>query len=589
MSFLVIEAAVLGTLSVIASGGLLHFFTKSNFRQIKPAGALLVIFVAFVVTITPICLLVVDISYGTGEVEASPVLTRTWQVLWWATQLLSWVVLPLLQDYCDSGHFTFKGRLWYSFKQNIKLYLILGVILGALLIYVVVVSKLSVNATNCIAVATASSNAFGLLLICLFLGYGLVQVPRWFYFHSTRMNTIRLNRWRAVDLFEKLETKRLEWSELKAFVEQNVQKVQHTANEELINAMQECLQLITSMQMQETHRYSGGLETDGIGDIDVTTITGLVKLHHKCIKTKRSLEATSFQWCSLVRETSELEQFEKICETEEVTQSATSPLARHNIVTIKYNVYFKKALLRTASALSLIISLALLFSYGIAVPFKANLSLVRFLVLSTPSAVQHISVLVLMPYAAGCCYWALFRIKLFDFDLLIPKYSNPVNLCFTATFLCRLIIPLCYCFLNICDLVDSKSNIAYTHAVVRNMNVVNLLGEKFNQYMPCLLLLVAVGTATDLMPKALNSCGMSVFRFGASEGGNDSDRINEGQDLLRRESGAVLDSGRGGGGGGGGGDDVESAASSTARPSRNPLRFARIGRSVNDDDLPDEG
>ncbi|KAJ9456374.1 hypothetical protein DIPPA_15907 [Diplonema papillatum] len=65
------------------------------------------------------------------------------------------------------------------------------------------------------------------------------------------------------------------------------------------------------------------------------------------------------------------------------------------------------------------------------------------------------------------------------------------------------------------------------------MNTMVLLGEDFNRYMPCLLLIVVAGTLTDFFPKLLSKCGLDVVAFSSCN--DDPDRIQEGTDLLRQE------------------------------------------------------
>ena len=547
----VIESCVLLTAPVLASLYLVWYYTREIMRTVRPRCALPIIFVAFVTTLSPVGLLVLDISYAqdSDAARSSPVIAAGWTTLFWATQALSWIILPVLQEYCQSGHFSTGRKLWDSVKLNILLYVGMGIVLGALLLYAVFVKGEGISLTNCVGVAIASSNAFGLLLIILFLGYGLAQVPRALWFHSTRANTLRLNRWTAVDMHEGLETRRLEWSDLLRHVSECRDAIVAAASEGGGDALRAGLAAVQS-EIDALHGGSGGglrpsaaaayIDSEGFSDLgDVTELPGLVRLHQRVKRTRGALEATAFQWETLVDETTRLEEYERL--SGEGASAAAAAAAGvgglAGALSLRYNLRMKRVVLRLLAAAAAAASGMLVFSFGVALPVDRAISPVRLLVMETPPALRHAAVLTLFPYAVLCCYWSLFRFKLFSFHLLVPRHSDPANLCFTATFLCRLIIPLCYSFANVCGLVGEKNGakLAYTKAVAANMNTVDLLGENFNRYMPCLLLVVFLGTATDLLQRLLNCVGIAVFTFGGQDK-LDKDRIDEGAGAIHAEA-----------------------------------------------------
>eukprot|EP01063_Lacrimia_lanifica_P024887 TRINITY_DN3269_c1_g1_i2.p1 TRINITY_DN3269_c1_g1~~TRINITY_DN3269_c1_g1_i2.p1 ORF type:complete len:587 (+),score=222.68 TRINITY_DN3269_c1_g1_i2:131-1891(+) len=572
-AFFSTECVLTVIISVLASVGLLWHYTKSNYAAIRPVCTLPILLFSFLITLSPVGLLVLDIDWsqrarGWASVQASnssaltgsptgaaselynPGVMVVWKVLFWCTQLLSWVVLPILQEYCVSGDFTVRGRVVTAIKENLKLYLVMGAVLGTLLLYLAFVSKEGITLANCVGIAVAASNAFGLLLIILFLGYGLAQLPRSLWYHSTLGNTLALLRWDAPALREQLDLNKMKWEDLRATVEQGVQTVQGTDDDELMACMERIVQLVNSEgvtsprthernQRRRKRRAEMGEGSDEEGSAsgkhDLTTKKGLVKLHARAIRIKAALETTTYEWDKLLDTAASIDSMQRVISTD------APELSVGNLPAV-YNVYLRRYVKRLLAVLAGVGSLLLVWSFGVAVPL-GSFSLVRYLVLKTVPSVQYLSVLLLMPYAAATCYWGLFRFKLFEFALLVPHHSSPYNLCFTATFLCRLVLPLCYVFLNICGLTADPS-VAYTKAVIENLNAVTLLGAAFNKFMPCLLLLVFLAAATDAAPRLLISCGLEMFAFSHH---SDPERIQEGKELINAENSVEGRRRRGGG------------------------------------------
>eukprot|EP00658_Telonema_sp_P-2_P078895 TRINITY_DN7500_c0_g1_i1.p1 TRINITY_DN7500_c0_g1~~TRINITY_DN7500_c0_g1_i1.p1 ORF type:complete len:226 (+),score=50.05 TRINITY_DN7500_c0_g1_i1:319-996(+) len=107
-------------------------------------------------------------------------------------------------------------------------------------------------------------------------------------------------------------------------------------------------------------------------------------------------------------------------------------------------------------------------------------------------------------YMAGCCYWAVFQFKVFEVYHLLPNVSDVMSFCFTATFLTRLIMPLCYNFLWASDLTSAHNMVMYS-AVFGAMNVVNFLGTWFNQFMPIFIPVVALLIEAKIIDRVLTT------------------------------------------------------------------------------------
>ncbi len=122
------------------------------------------------------------------SVNVFPVL---WRVIYWSSQLLTWLILPFMQSFAQSGEFTLAGKIKRSLINNAIYYGTYMIIFSVLLIYVGV--KHSIDGQKLKVIGITASNTWGLFLLVLLLGYGLVEVPRSLWLKSqTALNLKRI-------------------------------------------------------------------------------------------------------------------------------------------------------------------------------------------------------------------------------------------------------------------------------------------------------------------------------------------------------------------------------------------------------------
>jgi hypothetical protein len=103
-------------------------------------------------------------------------LEALWQFVYWTTFIMTYAVIPIVQEYVAAGEFTKRGRLWASVRINLVFYAVCVVIAFGALAYVVVV--VGQTLWDILPVLTSLANTSGLVIIVLLLGYGTAEVPR---------------------------------------------------------------------------------------------------------------------------------------------------------------------------------------------------------------------------------------------------------------------------------------------------------------------------------------------------------------------------------------------------------------------------
>jgi hypothetical protein len=106
-----------------------------------------------------------------------------YEIPYYATQVLTWLLLPFFQLYSDAGDFTVRERLKTSAKENAMFYAVVAG-LGIVGVFILVVTR-GISFANIVSGAIAISVSFSVASGILLLGYGLAEVPRSYWFNSS--------------------------------------------------------------------------------------------------------------------------------------------------------------------------------------------------------------------------------------------------------------------------------------------------------------------------------------------------------------------------------------------------------------------
>ena len=99
-----------------------------------------------------------------------------WRIVYWTSQVLTWIILPLMQSFSMAGDFNFTGKLKSALIENTIYYGSFAGIFLVLLIYVAI--KVGIDWSGVKIICITASNTWGLFLLVVLLGYGLVEIPR---------------------------------------------------------------------------------------------------------------------------------------------------------------------------------------------------------------------------------------------------------------------------------------------------------------------------------------------------------------------------------------------------------------------------
>ncbi|PSN68073.1 hypothetical protein BS50DRAFT_573040 [Corynespora cassiicola Philippines] len=175
-----------------------------------PAYVLVPVFLAIALPASTILLVPIDLASsagtnidgGRGIWLSDRVLYKSWRVTYWLTFVLSWAILPILGEYCDSGFREPKARLLYSLRSNGRYHLtVLGI--GSLAgVYIFIQNGFSFESFK--ALLMWLPYAWGLLLAIYMMGHGLVALPRTLYRYASVSDRLKRLQSKAPKVHDKL-------------------------------------------------------------------------------------------------------------------------------------------------------------------------------------------------------------------------------------------------------------------------------------------------------------------------------------------------------------------------------------------------
>lgn len=121
-----------------------------------------------------------------------------WFIVYGLTFILSFIIIPVAQDYIIAGEFTHNGKLSYAIRTNMVFYAILGGVAFFALIYVIF--GLGATVWELFPIVISIANTYGLIIIVLLLGYGTAEVPLWFKRRAFVKDELRALYFRASDV-----------------------------------------------------------------------------------------------------------------------------------------------------------------------------------------------------------------------------------------------------------------------------------------------------------------------------------------------------------------------------------------------------
>ncbi|RNF24089.1 putative LMBR1-like membrane protein [Trypanosoma conorhini] len=525
----VISSVFFSILSLAAALLIFWYYTKISAKSI-PVLCRVCSVVALFSTILPFPLLVVDINAAL-DTKANPALPKeTWMIGVWytivaVTYIMGWAVLPVSQLYTQVGEFVPRRKLKHAIRANLKLYAIYLIVIVVLFGYIVFLKRAYGSFSSILKLAISLANAWGLILLVLFMSAGLVGVPKMLWRSSDAVRMLRRAYFKAVDIQEDLDIAAMELAEIKAELMMIHPMVaeEHRAHwthmmEKIANADRDIPQYHSASA--RVKRTTGDQHTD-------VSLAHLEVLHERVKYSIKIALRMNHLWDTTLRNCLSYDELVR------GVKSSNNPLKRcwFSVRGIFYKV---------AAMCTCVLTLLVLWS-ELVLPFQPLTSKqLSVIALAMRSDFQLVGSMMFMFYMAYCSYWAILQLKVFDIYLMLPSISDNASLCFSIIFLARLIMPLGFNFLLIAGLVADDIDVMYGHVYRRNMDVSLVLGSWLNQFIPMFIPFFAALVLLKLEKRLLLIVGVETHNPDDVMSNAVRQRIEDGHRLVAHALGQPL-------------------------------------------------
>ncbi|XP_061732220.1 G-protein coupled receptor-associated protein LMBRD2B-like isoform X2 [Nerophis ophidion] len=471
-----------------------------------------------------------------------------WRVVYWTSQCLTWLLLPFMQSYARSGGFSIGGKMKTALIENAIYYGTYLLIFGSLLIYVAVHPEWRLSWYELQTIGITAANTWGLFLLVLLLGYGLVEIPR-SYWEASRHGHLLLKTYFKAS---KLMTEKADAEENLEDVMEEVRKVSEAIKYN--HPLRTCIDTILR-KCPLDYQEKMGRNMDDYEDFDdkqtFPSEKSLVKLHKQVIYAVQRHNRTRVQWQILLQQAFHLEDVAKN-ETGSSRQFVHSfPRSQpagwfcRYVYTPTVEWYWecllKRCFYRLLGLVLSLFSVAVVWSECTFFSTKPVLSLFAVFIQLAERDYNYVYIqvacFITIFFLCTCVYSTVFRIRVFNYYYLASHHqTDAYSLQFSGMLFCRLTPPLCLNFLGLIHMDaaishQQKEQTAYT-SIMGSMRVLSFVANGFYIYYPMLIVLLCIATYFSLGTRCLNLLGFQQF-MGDCE--MTSDLMEEGKELIRRE------------------------------------------------------
>ncbi|XP_065215486.1 LMBR1 domain-containing protein 2 homolog [Planococcus citri] len=471
------------------------------------------------------------------------VLPRLWRIVYWSSQFLTWILLPLMQSYARAGDFTFYEKLKSALKDNILYYGSYVCLCVICLFYIILYTDIPLDGSKLRAIASSASNTWGLFLLIILLGYALVDVPRKLWFSGNP----QLCLLRSYFQVSKLTS---DFYDAEAELKNLIQRIYITeARIPENDPLRVYVDIVCSIIPVQFHLTAARVNSDRSSTTPSPTKEVLVQYHKQLKSALHTYRRTHIQ-----RE----RMFDQVYELQKIISNRKEDYQNYKDYLVqgpfqwpgKWRLFcfdylwaamWKPVVMKVLSTISIVMSAAVVWSESTF--FKENpvLSVFALLIRGSKSnynyAVIEILCAVTLAYLCYCAYSTVFKIRIFNYYHFAPDHQTDENsLIFSGMLLSRLTPPLCLNFLGLIHM-DShiiKKRILETQytQIMGHMDVISIISNGFNIYFPMVMIIISTATYFNIGSHLLSAIGFPQY-FADDE--ITEDIVTEGQRLALAE------------------------------------------------------
>lgn len=442
-----------------------------------PSYVLLPLFLAFFIPFSIVVLVPIDLV-SSSEHHAKDALfylsqeTRLviWRVVYWLAFFLTWLVLPLLQSYVDSGYYSVAKRLRDAVNQNLIYQLVISIAGTGGLVYVAFSAGLTWDSLKALVIAL--SHSYALVFAMWLMGHGMVSLPRRYWADANPQRVLRKHYRNATLSNDRIAEAQNEYAKVAA----EVLALSVYKKGRLMPWIRQMLDAVEAGSGVPLNKAVGTVRLDR----SMINESYLASLNSQFKASGNRLRRYDAEWQKFLFETSQLEDIVGASDSQSLEfrykYSFLSPNAT-------YFVYGQaKPWVNCALAVAMgVLSFIIVWSE---IAQGTTFSIVNFAMVHTSNLVQQLVSTVFLGYMCACAVSSLLHLRVYKYYALVYRHSDLGSLLFYAMYVCRLTIPLCYSYTKMILNRDS----VFESFLGQYINLTPL-GRYFNDWLPrCILI-----------------------------------------------------------------------------------------------------
>jgi hypothetical protein len=473
----------------------------------------------------------------------------SWRVMYWLTFCLTWFILPLLGEYCDSGFRDTRARVLYSLRSNARYQLIYLGTAAAGLVYFILSNGLHGQSIKGLIMALAY--AWGLVLAIGLMGHGLVALPRRLFKNARISDRLHRLETQAPKTKDSLDDAIESLDALESTVLQLKQRKTGTSKD-----IQEWIDELAETSSLPESRPGAGAATraTNTGIPAVVTERYLADLTRKLKRARHRKARFVDEWTRLIQQAQDMQTILDAAASKRLDW----PVARGlKVLNPSMRFYLHAYIVphaRIALATLLGIASVLIIWSEVLSSFAPKLSIIGLTVVHHPGSSDDAKVPFLgqltaslwLLYMSTTALYAVSDVTVWGNRALVRRQTYPESATWYSLQVAKLTVPLSYNFITM--LPPSVFRETSFYGFLGKLINLTPLGKGFSAWFPCFILIPVLATGFNLYGKVKGVVGFGVLEDDSEENpsGFGTGGWREGRALIERELQA-----RGEGGGAG--------------------------------------
>lgn len=536
-------------ITAVLSIALLVLLVIRHFLPLRttPTYLLLPVFLALALPCSIVVLVPIDLASADSNESKHAlwlperVILVTWRITYWLTFLLSWFVLPLLGEYCDSGYRDPRSRIIDSLRTNARYQLI--VLSTAVLGLVYFIWENGFHVASIKGLIMALAYAWGLILAIGLMGHGLVALPRRLFMNADVSTRLRRLQMRAPKIKESLDEASEKLEVLESTVVQ-LKRHKGGASREQQDWIDELAE--TSILPDMRPGFAAAAQASNPSIPSVVTDRYLADLTRKLKRARHRKARFDDEWTNLCQQAQNTQAILDSATSRklEFEHSRDSWLGRASFLTpaMRYHLHMNvvPALRKSLSGILALGSILIVWS-EIVKSFAPKLSVIGLSVVHHSNSKAKVNfggqvmAALWLLYMDTSALYAIFDVKVWGNRALVKRQTYAESACWYSLQVAKLTVPLSYNFITMMPPSFFKETMFFRFLG----QLINLtpLGQGFSAFFPIILLIPVIATSFNLYGKAKGVFGFGMLEDESEENpsGFGTGGWREGRALIERE------------------------------------------------------